>query len=437
MADLATLRSAAAGHVTRGEHLEALAIYDAIVAAAPLDLEARLHVADQLAAVGQRPAAIELGAAVARDALRAGSPLLAVVAARVIEAHGGDPRLLIDELVEAYAVRGAGIAPHAGRLSPPPPDLEIPPQPRPVDAADLVGRAARRALHATDGFTDWPAATHPIPLLSRLGADAFRRVLTTLVVRRLPDGAIVLRAGDPGESFFFVATGAVRVIDPAAEGGPKERATLRAPAIFGEMALVTRKPRSATVEAIGETDLIEVTRASLGALAGELEAVAIALTGFTRDRLLDNLAATHRLFRPFSPAQRRELLRRFTIHDVATGAAVIQQGEEGRGLFIVLSGELEVSAVGQGAEVAELARLRAGDVFGEVSLLRGGPAIATVTARTPATVLFLARENIERLVDGVHEIEQFLVQLAEVRAADTEMVLGAAAMDDADVVVDV
>src|SRR5690606_41731146 len=135
-------------------------------------------------------------------------------------------------------------------------------------------------------------------------------------------------------------------------GGAIERAVLRAGAVFGEMALLSNRPRSASVEVDGGADLLELSRTSLAALAGELEPIAEALAGFTRDRLAANLMATNPLFRPFSPTQRRELLRRFTAHDVAPGAALIRQGDRGRGLFVVLAGAVAVSAVGDGAATA-------------------------------------------------------------------------------------
>jgi CRP-like cAMP-binding protein len=170
---------------------------------------------------------------------------------------------------------------------------------------------------------------HAIPLLSELSEAAFRRVLGTLVVRRLGDGQLVIREGEPGHSFFFVATGQVRVYDTDGGGKQKDLARLHENAIFGEMALLSARPRSASVVVVGEADLLEVTRESLAALAGELEPVAAALTGFTRERLLSNLMATSPLFRPFSRTQQRDLLRRFTTHDVAPGPRSSARGTRG------------------------------------------------------------------------------------------------------------
>ena len=119
--------------------------------------------------------------------------------------------------------------------------------------------------------------------------------------------------------------------------------------------------------------------------------------------------------------QQRDLLRRFTSHDVAPGTVVINEGEEGRGLFVVLSGELDVSRRARDGSAVPLGGLKTGDVFGEMSILRNARTAATVVAQRPATVLFLAREYVDRMVAGVPEIKSYLEALAEDREIDNQL----------------
>jgi CRP-like cAMP-binding protein len=240
-------------------------------------------------------------------------------------------------------------------------------------------------------------------------------------VVRLAHGAPVVREGEPGTSFFLVANGNVRVFSTDALGKQTELARLGEGAIFGELALVAAQPRSASVEVVGEADLLEMGADALRAAAGELPQLAEALDRFTRERLLKNLLATSPLFRPFSPQQRVDLARRFTGHDVAPGTAIIREGDPGRGLYVVLAGDVEVV---KGEEPFEntLATLRSGDVFGEIALIRGTPAIATVRAARPSTVLFLAREYFERLTAALPELRTFFEDLTEERLRDSAVV---------------
>ncbi len=78
-------------------------------------------------------------------------------------------------------------------------------------------------------------------VLSRLGGE--RRTYNA--------GEVIFRAGDPGNEFFVVRDGTVAI---EVNGSPVER--LGSSEMFGEMALVDAKPRSATV--VAETDCVVV-----------------------------------------------------------------------------------------------------------------------------------------------------------------------------------
>jgi CRP-like cAMP-binding protein len=105
---------------------------------------------------------------------------------------------------------------------------------------------------------------------------------------------------------------------------------------------------------------------------------------------------------------------------------VIREGEQGRGLFVVLSGELDVSRRGPrpGEQPVPLGGLRTGDVFGEMAILRNAATTATVVCVRQATVLFLAREYVARIVAAVPEIKSYLEALAEDREIDNQLVMG-------------
>jgi len=432
MVSLGDVKRSAQALFAQGQHVAALRLYDAIVAVAPLDFDARIRVADAALALGD-PNAARVYRAAGWYCLKSGHPLSALVCARVLEAHGADSSDLTAALVVTYGSESDLLGKGATRIPLPPETLPVavPDVRQPVASpAQAIAEALQRAEHAAAELTEPPAALHPIPLLSALSEAAFRRVLGTLVLRRLPAGALVIREGEPGNAFFFVASGQLRVFATDGLGRQTELAQLGENAVFGEMALLSAQPRSASVESLSEVDLLEVGRQALAQLADELGPVAEALHGFTRERLLGNLMATSPLFRPFSRMQQRDLLRRFTSHDVSPGTVVIHEGEQGRGLFVVLSGELDVSRKTADGHTVPLGGLRTGDVFGEMAVLSNAPTTATVVAQRPATVLFLAREYVARIVAAVPEIKSYLEALAEHREIDNQLVLGEDAPGD-------
>lgn len=421
---LGDVKRSAAALFAQGEYTAALRLYDAIVAAAPLDFDARIRVADAALALGD-PGAARVYRATGWYCLRSGHPLSALVCARVLEAHGADASDLTAALVVSYGSESDLLGKGATRIPLPPEAQAIAvPDVRQAAPPDAVAIALDRAERAAGEHRELPSALHPIPLLSALSEAGFRRVLGTLVLRRLPAGALVIREGEPGNAFYFVAGGRLRVYATDGLGRQTELAELGENAVFGEMALLSAQPRSASVSCLAEVDVFEVGQKALAQLADELGPVAEALHGFTRERLLGNLMATSPLFRPFPRMQQRDLLRRFTSHDVAPGTVVIHEGEAGRGLFVVLAGELDVSRRGADGRPVPLGALRTGDVFGEMALLRNAATTATVVAVRPATVLFLAREYVARIVAAVPEIKSYLEALAEDREIDNQLVMG-------------
>jgi CRP-like cAMP-binding protein len=346
--------------------------------------------------------------------------LHALVAAQALHSLGADVVTLHESLAQLYG-HGSPRLGKGARLAPPDGETPVPP-PTLVDEADpsAAAHAAADVAASTTSLTEFPSAFPPVPLLSELPPASFNRVLDTVRVLRLSHGAAVVREGEPGTSFFLVAAGHVRVFSTDALGKQTELARLGEGAIFGELALVAAQPRSASVEVVGEADLLELGAEALRAAAGELPQLAEALDRFTRERLLRNLLATSPLFRPFSQQQRLDLARRFTGHDVAPGTEIIREGDPGRGLYVVLAGEVEVI---KGEEPFEqtLATLRTGELFGEIALVRGTPATATVRAARQSTVLFLAREYFERLMSALPEMRAFFETLTEERLRDAEL----------------
>lgn len=79
--------------------------------------------------------------------------------------------------------------------------------------------------------------------------------------------------------------------------------------------------------------------------------------------------------------------------DFPADHVIARQGEIGTGLFVVIDGAVRVIRDG-----TELARLGAGDFFGEMSVIDGLPRVAQVVTTAPTRCLALASWEFERLV---------------------------------------
>ncbi len=407
-----------------GQLEAALKIFWRLVDVAPAEVGPRLKLADTLARLAAPEAAAPIYGATATHAMRAGHPLVAVLIGKILETMGAEVAPLYDELSRLYSADSDRISRYGERLAPADPASRVkPPDMEAEISTDALVAGATRAGADLSKVGEYPRMLHRLPLLSDLSGSTFRGVLDSMVAHRLPDGAMVIREGEIGSSFFLVASGAVQVYRTEIRGRETPLASLHSGALFGEMALIQSSPRTASVRVQGEADLLEVTREGLSSLAAEMNAVAVALDRFTRERLLNNLLATAPLFKAFSRKQRLDLIKRFTGHEVAPGTAILREGDPGRGLYVVLSGEVDVTKAQAGDEDVLLATLKAGEVFGEIALLKGGPATATVTAARQCTILFLDKVYFQRLVSAIPQIKHYFDNLSAERLADTRLVM--------------
>jgi len=77
---------------------------------------------------------------------------------------------------------------------------------------------------------------------------------------RLEDGEVLFHRGDPGDAFYAVESGRVRIFTYDEEGRELTLNTLGPGEAFGELALVDERPRSASVGAVGSTTLRRLRR---------------------------------------------------------------------------------------------------------------------------------------------------------------------------------
>lgn len=403
------MRDRADAAFKRGDWASALADHLALVRAAPSYTPARFRVADCLLNLGHREKAKAVYRGLAWHHIRGGRPLSGLVATKMLIAL--DPELddILNVLAELYAAGSERVgdvdAPSAPTLD------EAPVAPVELTGDDLHERAAREAAE-TEVITEMPMVLPPIPLFSHLEVDEFRMVLESLRLRRYSNGEAIIREGEIGDSFFMLADGEVTV--SRGEGEDEVLlARLHRGAVFGEMALMARIPRVATVRASGEVDALELERSALESHAGQLESVRQALRKFTRGRLLANLAATSPLFESLTRSGRRDLMGRFRPRRIYPGDVLIEQGEPGRGLFLIASGQVQVAV-----DDRELARLGPGEVFGEISLLHDSPTTATVRSVGAGEVLFLLPSDFAEVLASYPAVAANLRAMSAERLAE-------------------
>jgi CRP-like cAMP-binding protein len=99
----------------------------------------------------------------------------------------------------------------------------------------------------------------------------------------------------------------------------------------------------------------------------------------------------------------------------AEGDVLIREGDIGDDLFIVISGEAEVSVRSHAGVARPVARLGPGDHFGEIALVTGGARSADVVALTPMMLMKITKETYCRYLAHMVEVELEIARMAASR----------------------
>ena len=121
-----------------------------------------------------------------------------------------------------------------------------------------MARPARPRLPRTS--LDIAELLGTVPLLASLTLQQRELLARTTRPRRVRRGEIVYAQGSPGDALYVVARGSVLVHRTGRGGERRAMTVIEAPGSFGEIPLVDGGRRSASVEALEDTDLFVVPR---------------------------------------------------------------------------------------------------------------------------------------------------------------------------------
>lgn len=135
------------------------------------------------------------------------------------------------------------------------------------------------------------------------------------------------------------------------------------------------------------------------------------------------------IFEPFSDEAKEFLSQRMRYRYYPPGEIIVRQGDEGESLFIIVEGTLGVWADKKSTDpytgktrkkAIEVARLGAGNFFGEMALLTGEPRTATIISVTETYLYEITKEDIYPLIEKQPEISWPLSDVLSERRMATE-----------------
>jgi voltage-gated potassium channel len=123
----------------------------------------------------------------------------------------------------------------------------------------IIATAFSEQIHRRDFIVTWGMIAR-VPLFAELDAGEIADIMQLLRAQLAEPGQVVVREGDQAHSMYFIAAGEVEV------ALKKERLRLGVGQYFGEVAVLRRARRSATVTALTRTSLLVLDAQDLHAL---------------------------------------------------------------------------------------------------------------------------------------------------------------------------
>jgi cAMP-dependent protein kinase regulator len=263
--------------VARGELDRAEAVLREQLLAHPDSLKLQECLANLLIRTGKVAESVALLDGLATACARAGMPGRAIAALKKLARF--HPEALRDagrRIAELAKLRDhEAVEPSATRTACEAPDaLPREGTPRPAGRPDLAAASAGSS-----------------PLFGDFSADELAAVIHGLDLYSLAPGDLVVSQGEPGRSLFVVVSGTLKVWVREGEGRSRPVRSLGEGDFFGEVSLLTGRPRTATVTAATRADLLELGWSRVEEIVRDHPRVADVLRAFCDERLMADRAA--------------------------------------------------------------------------------------------------------------------------------------------------
>ncbi|MGZ8867226.1 MAG: peptidase domain-containing ABC transporter [Thermoanaerobaculia bacterium] len=219
-------------------------------------------------------------------------------------------------------------------------------------------------------------------------------------------GDVIVRQGEPADAFYVLTAGRARVIKTSADGDEIPLSVLRPGSEFGESALLSAEPRSATVRCSSIVEALQLMREDFAKLIAEFPELRGYLETTQRHRTLHSFLYEFSNFGRLPEPALNELMQRLRTTRFSAGQRIISKGDSPGPMYVVQSGK--VRAFDPAQNPSALAFYREGGFFGELSILNGSPRAASAEAVTDCTLLELPQETVLDLSRRYPEFQKLL-----------------------------
>ncbi len=249
---------------------------------------------------------------------------------------------------------------------------------------------------------EWTLLVKQIPFLSMLTDAVIRDKLIMGKIPQaeqpasvvdLPIGDFVIREGEFGDTFYVVLNGTFAVEVWNDQGIPVQVASIQRGAYFGELAMIGRGMRTASIKAVTPNcQVLEIYKGPFdrmlkedktGGLKKQLEEI------YARKNV-EKFIRDNEFLRDISDADKKLMIEAAKLLRFEAMADIYKAGAAATSFYLVRQGFLKAWRT-EGEDESILAYLRDKDFFGDLELVDGRPRTATVTAMEPVEIIEIPR----------------------------------------------
>ncbi len=193
---------------------------------------------------------------------------------------------------------------------------------------------------------------------------------------------ILFEQGAEGDSMYVLKTGLLGVRIQHDGGSESEIARLTPGAVVGEMALISGRKRSATVYALNDARLVQVTKSRFQQMMEDDNAVLAAVSDEAVPRWQGQqlVKVLQGLLGDLDVAALEALQEQLEWRYYSSGEVVFRQGEVADSMYIVVNGRLRATITAEDGTRQEIGEISTGETVGEMAILTDEVRSATVHA---------------------------------------------------------
>ncbi len=129
-----------------------------------------------------------------------------------------------------------------------------------------------------------------VPIFRMLGKESIDFIIERLKFKSFDENHTICKIGDPGDTMFIIITGGVDIIIVDQEGNEQVVASLGSGDYFGEMALLTGEPRSATVRATEPSEMFLLVQKDFDVILEKFPSISLSMGKVVSKRLRETLS---------------------------------------------------------------------------------------------------------------------------------------------------